>query len=361
MPVARPAVYLHVGPPKTGTTYLQEVLWLNQRRLAERGLTIPGQPRDHFHAALDVRDIAFGGHHDPDVQGSWSRLAGRARQVDGKVVISHEVLAGARTDQIGTAVASLAPARVHVVYAVRDLARQLPAVWQEGLKNRQTRSFRRFLDRALSPGAALDRGFWRAQHPVQVLARWAQHVPVDQISVLTLPAASAAAPGETLWSRFCQALDVDGSGLDLRVARTNASLSAAQCEVLRRLNKVVPEAMAWPEYERIVKRRFNLLADTGDGGRRIQVPARLHDTVRARSEEIVAGLREAGYRVVGDLEDVFPEQQSFGRASVKPTKVVGAAVAMLADELTASAAQETVRTRARSLIGRLQARGSGHG
>ncbi len=354
-----PAVYLHVGPPKTGTTYLQDVLWLNQRRLETRGLTLPGGPQEHFHAALDLRGIAFGGFDNPDVPGSWARLAARAVQTAGKAVISHEVLAGAQPDQIAEAVSSLAPAHVHVVYAVRDLARQLPAVWQESLKNRQTRSFRRFLDRALRPGAAVDSGFWRAQHPVAVLDRWAQHVPSDRITVVTLPPAGATMPGGTLWERFCQALDVDGSGLDLDVARSNASLSAAQCEVLRRLNKVVPSAMTWPEYERTVKRRFNDLANTGEAVRKVKVPVRLRDDVVARSEEIIEGLHDAGYRVVGDLDDLRPERGSFGRAIVKPTKVADAAVAVLASELVATGSAESVRGRARSLLGRFQGRGTG--
>src|SRR4051812_20985642 len=33
-------VYVHIGPPKTGTTYLQDVLWRNQRSLAGRGVVV---------------------------------------------------------------------------------------------------------------------------------------------------------------------------------------------------------------------------------------------------------------------------------------------------------------------------------
>ena len=362
-----PAVYLHVGPPKTGTTYLQDVLWLNQRVLGERGLTVPGKQVDHFHAALDLRGIAFGGHEHPDVPGAWAKLAARARQADGKAVISHEVLAGAQPEQIAAAVESLAPAAVHVVYAVRDLGRQLPAVWQEGLKNRQTRSFSSFLDRALRHDAAPDRGFWRAQQPVEVLKRWSQHVPMERISVVTLPAASEGRPGDVLWERFCRALGIDGSGLDLDVARSNASLSAAQCEVLRRLNRELPGDLPWPAYERSVKRRFNELANTGHGGRRVRVPVSLRDTVTARAEAIIAGLDGAGYRVIGDLADLRPEAEAFGRAAAKPAKVTDAAVALLAVELTASrrpgkpgrpARPDTVKGRARSLMGRIQGRGN---
>ena len=152
--------------------------WRNQRALRRPGSGRPGRQVDHFHAALDLRGIAFGGHEHPDVPGAWARLAGTGAEASADTaVMSHEVLAGAQPDQIAAASRDLSPAEVHVVYAARDLARQLPAVWQEGLKNRQTRSFSRFLERALRPDAAQDRGFWRAQHPVAVLGRWSQHVP----------------------------------------------------------------------------------------------------------------------------------------------------------------------------------------
>ena len=38
-------VYLHIGAPKTGTTYLQEVLFTNRARLAEHGVLYPGESR----------------------------------------------------------------------------------------------------------------------------------------------------------------------------------------------------------------------------------------------------------------------------------------------------------------------------
>ena len=360
VPADPPAVYLHVGPPKTGTTYLQDVLWLNQARLAERGVSVPGKQVDHFHAALDLRGIQFGGHKDPAVPGAWARLATRARPASGKVVITHEVLAGAQPEQIAEAVSSLAPARVHVVYGARDLGRQLPAVWQEGLKNRQTRGLGPFLKRSLLDDAAVDRGIWRSQHAVDVLARWAAHVPADRITVVTLPPADAVSTGgDVLWDRFCQALEIDGSELDLDVARTNASLSAAQCEVLRMLNQTLPDDLDWPAYEHIVKRRFNDVANAGRSGRRTKIPRRHRDEVFARAEQQIEGLGSAGYRVVGDLDDLRPRETAFGRATARPAKVTRAAVQLLAAELEVTERPDSVGRRARTLMGRIQGRRQG--
>jgi hypothetical protein len=358
VPARPPAVYLHVGPPKTGTTFLQDVLWRNRETLSTRGLTVPGgKLADHFHAALDLRGIAFGGYDNPAVPGAWDRITARARGAAVKAVITHEVLAGADVAQVGRAVSDLAPCEVHVVYAVRDLARQLPAVWQEGLKNRRTRTFDRFLDTTLDPEAPLDRGFWRSQQPLEVLGRWAHHVPADRIYVVTLPPAGGLADGDLLWTRFCTALGIDGSGLDLDVARTNASLTVVQSELLRRLNQAIRDEVDWPAYERLVKSRFNELADAGGSGRRPRIPTHHRQVVQDRAEEIITALRSSEFHVIGDLDDLRPSEASFGRsAKAPPDKVAGAAVSLLAELLVSSDPREGPGDKARSLLGKLQGR-----
>jgi hypothetical protein len=335
VPSQQPTVYLHIGPPKTGTTYIQDVLWRNRRQLAKHGVSLPGsRPSEHFHAALDLRGMAFGGHEDPAVKGSWARLAAKASGASSsKVVISHELFAGADDEEISTAVAALAPSPVHVVYGARDLARQLPAVWQESLKNRRSRRYASFLDTALGPdGNGSDAAFWQSQDPVETLCRWSRHVPAAQVHVITLP--QAGAPTDLLWKRFCQALDIDPAGFDLDVARINSSLTVVEAEVLRRLNKALPADLDWPSYERIVKRRFNLLSEERTRGKKLKVPRRRRDAVLARAAEVTAALSAADYDIVGDLADLTPDKSSFGRMQKPPPgRVANAAVWLLAAEL----------------------------
>jgi hypothetical protein len=367
VPRHRLTVYLHVGPPKTGTTYLQDVLWRNRSLSRSRDLDLAGaRPVDHFYAALDLRGINFGGHVNPDVAGAWDRLAARALATDlGKVVISHEVLAGATKAEINRAVASLAPARVHVVYGARDLARQLPAVWQESLKNRRSRTFEAFLSAVLSEKQSGEiRGFWRAQDPVSTLQRWSSAVPREHIALMTLP--QAGAPADTLWKRFCAALSLDPSGYDLDVARPNPSLPAEDAEVLRRLNEKLPEEFSWPAYEYTVKRRFNARANSagpGSAGTSLVVPERYHAAVTERTRQIRDALESAGYPVIGHLDDLLPAPAAFGEsARLSPDRVADAAVEILAAVLTESAPSRVssrrvrARHRAKGLRNRLRRR-----
>ena len=366
VPVSQRAIYLHVGPPKTGTTYLQDVLWGNRPRLAELGFAFPGHRlADHFHAALDLRGMQFGGYDHPDVPGAWTRLA-KAATASGqpRVIVSHEIFGGADEQQIARLAADLAPHELHLVFGARDVARQLPAVWQESLKNRKSRTFDAFLATALAQaGATPARGFWRAQDIVRTLARWSDVIAAERIHVVTLPATGAAT--DTLWRRFATALSVPATGFDLEVARPNASLSAEHAELLRRLNKALPADLMWPEYERLVKHTFNRLPRGGTADEppatRVRVPQQYRQQLDDWSGRTCAALARSGYDIVGDLDDLIPGSEAFGAgADVLPDRVADAAVAVLVTALTDRPRRRTGETkdRARTLMGQLR-RGRG--
>ena len=64
-------VYVHIGAPKTGTTYLQHRLALNRRDLAKHDVHLPTRSPFvspglfHFRAALDLLEQDWGGHASP--------------------------------------------------------------------------------------------------------------------------------------------------------------------------------------------------------------------------------------------------------------------------------------------------------
>ena len=95
-------VILHVGTPKTGTSYLQDVLFKNKRLLGEHGILYPADRFDaHFLAALDLMRLPWGGL-EREAVGAWDRLAAEVRDWGGDTaIISHEILAGASRSQVG--------------------------------------------------------------------------------------------------------------------------------------------------------------------------------------------------------------------------------------------------------------------
>src|SRR5919112_5201189 len=157
-------VYLHVGAPKTGTTYLQDRLALNKASLARHSVHYPLLLHaSQFRPALDVLQMPWGGLQE-DVEGEWDALAARVRRLSGTVLISHEILAAAKPAQVRRVMAGLAGSEVHIVYSARDLARQIPAEWQEGVKHQRKIGFDAFL-RQVQAGrrSKPTLWFWRVQ------------------------------------------------------------------------------------------------------------------------------------------------------------------------------------------------------
>ena len=93
-------VFLHLGLPKTGTSYLQTILWAHRAELRAAGLLVPGRERrDHLWASLVVRDDAKVGNRNPEAPGAWAVLTTQALEWEGDVVISHEFFCAATAEQ----------------------------------------------------------------------------------------------------------------------------------------------------------------------------------------------------------------------------------------------------------------------
>lgn len=304
----RTTVYLHVGGPKTGTTYLQEVLWRNRTALLNGGVLYPGsRPDAHFRAAQDLLGQPFNNYPDPGVPGTWQELLDEATDHGGTVVVSHELLGLATQEDVDRALHSLAFADVHILYTARDLARQIPSVWQEDLKNGHALSFDDFIkglrgDEAFSH--RLVELFWRYQSPVRVLATWSRNMAPDRVHVVTVPPPGGAAG--LLWERFAEAIGIEPDEYAADGSVANRSLGVVEAGFLRRINLRLASSLDWPTYEVLVKSSIaGALVETSNR-MPIALPESEHGWVVERSKQFVSDLREAGYDVVGDLDDLSP-------------------------------------------------------
>jgi hypothetical protein len=310
--VAVPTVFLHVGEPKSGTTFVQQVMWGNRDVLARQGVLLPGlHPQDHFRANQDLRE-APQSPDDPTGSwaGEWDLLAKQALRADRAAVISHELLAAATEEQAARAIASLDGADVHVVLSLRDFVSLLPAEWQETVKHRNRQTWEQWLSRVRSadlnsrPGMA--RWFWRVHDTPDVLRRWTQGIAADRVHIVTLP--PSGSPPELLWQRFASVLGVDAASADLRAARPNASLGLAEAEMLRRLNIALSkDSVSSYFYAVHVKEHLahSYLAER-PANRRPQLPPDIYEWAAQRCTVVVETLRGAGFDIVGSLDDLLP-------------------------------------------------------
>lgn len=308
-PVCR-RVYVHIGEPKTGTTFLQDVMWRNRVLLADRGVVLPGyERRDHVRARRDLRSEA---REEADLadrwEGEWDVLAGQALRAPEAAIISDEMMATCTAPQIGRAVASLAPAEVHVVLTVRAFGSILPAHWQEVVKCGGSPGWQEWLARIRL--AAADEGrremlpFWAAHDTPAILAAWMRHVPAERVHVITTPPRPEP---QLLWARMAAVLGIDPAGVSLNTARANSSLGYAQTEILRRINEALPDDIPDWFYTRHVKPVLaqRVLPALPPAGRPL-LPPDAQAWAAGQAERITAGLRESGCHIVGDLSELLP-------------------------------------------------------
>ena len=360
-----PIAYVHVGLPKTGTTYLQVLLASNRDKLRRAGVLYPPDRFNaHFFAALDLLGTGFRGHHYEEAEGAWDRLAEQVRRWPGVSVISHEILFRASKEHARRLVESMSPAEVRVIITARDLARQLPAVWQEQLKLGQDYTWAEFVAAVLaadsSPASALaahevaddldadepmqraatgqpdndderrrvlgrfGRRFWRGRDPAAVAARWADILPAERVHIVTVPAAGA--DQELLWARFAAVVGLTAAEFASPTREANTSLAPAEAELLRRLNPTLTERLTWADYERHVKWGLAERVLSGRNRPRMVLPAEQWPWIEQHSHRIVDQLRSGGYPVSGDLADLIPTPPADANRARRPDQTDDAEV-----------------------------------
>jgi len=301
-------VHLHVGTPKSGTSYLQDKLALNRGLLEQQGIDyIHTRRGNHFEAALDLIGETWAGE-EKAARGQWEALALDARKARRDVLVSHEILAAAEPASVARAMASFPGLEVHVVLTARDLGRQIPAEWQERVKHRGRRDYREFI-RALQKNYARTdwlMWFWRVQHVPRILDNWGASLPPERVHLVTVPPSDR--PRDLLWKRFADVVGISQDASYAESETTNESLGGAEVTMLRRLNielaeREVPREtyVEWVR-EAIVK---DVLAQRA-GKERATVPPRHRAAVDEITAEWLEKIRGSGIDVVGDLDDLVP-------------------------------------------------------
>lgn len=299
-------VYLHIGLPKTGTTFLQTAMWHNRDRLRSQSFLYPGRKRmDHYHASRVVRGAS------PAVLGkeadTWSRLVRELEAWQGAGLVSHEFFSMATPAQAASAVRDLQPAEVHVVVTARDYVRQFPAVWQEALKMNSDLGLDAFMERAFA-GELSGAWGWRSQDLPAVLRRWSTAVPAERLHLVTVPPPSG--PRDLLWQRWCQVLGIDDSDFDMDLSFSNESLGAPQAALMLRVKPHLSGPLQQgPERHRWVRAYFGHQVLGPQRGPRFGLRPDHAQALAVRARTDVQAISAAGYQVHGDLEDLVPAEQ----------------------------------------------------
>jgi hypothetical protein len=295
-------VFLHVGTPKSGTTYLQTILWENLDRLKDNGFLLPARFKAHYAAAKGVTDrttlkfdVGF------KIGTAWPRLTKQINRWDGDAAISHELLAPATAEQANAAKALLDGAETHLVITARALNKQLSASWQEQVKGGMYHPFSEFLTIIESTATAKGEWFWDVQDVPAIASRWSDGIPPERVHIVTVPAEQSD-PGQ-LWQRYCTALGLQADDYDADIPAMNASLGPVEAEMLRRIH-----ARRDPRFTDAQRQRWTrrLLATEILGERRgagMSGPAS-DPWLQERAQAMVEEIDQRGYDVIGSLDDL---------------------------------------------------------
>lgn len=308
----KPTIYFHVGVPKSGTTYIQYTLHRNRRELRAAGVLYPGRTASHFQACQDLKGWQIGRQHDGRPAGAWSRLVSRLAQWPGRAIIDHELFAGATRPQIDRALSDLSFADVHIVLTARDLARQLPAVWQTRVRTGNGGTYAHFLEAVRSgpPGRGTARPFWGNQAVPNILARWGRDLAPDHVHLITVP--PPGSDPNLLWQRFATVIGIDPARFPGAPPGLNHSMGAVEVAFMTRLNeRLAGQNLPWPVYVKQFKSGLAPALARGSGAR-IELPQDAYEWAVEWSIGAVEKLRQANYDVVGDLAELIPRSRPTG-------------------------------------------------
>jgi hypothetical protein len=323
-------VFVHIGLPKTATTYLQTILWNNREVLEEQGLRLPGAGRhEHLWSSRIVRDDPAFEKANEHRRGAWERVRAGVADWPGTALISHEFFAAASPEQAARMVADLAPAEVHLVVTGREPLGLFAASWQESIKNRDTTPMDDYSRAESEESTAIWN--WRTLDIRRVLERWSPTVPAEHVHVLPLPGRDA--PKREIWDRFARLVGVDPDSVDLSQSFPNASMGVVEAETLRRINQHLggfSSAIDRGTYIRTFLADERLVPRGGEPY--WPTPDRIEE-IRRRGESAVSYIADQGFDVIGDLDALLvPEELPERRlpASVTDTEVAEVAVELVA-------------------------------
>lgn len=348
---------VHIGPRKTGTTYVQRVLQLLADDLMQSGILYPTDFRgredyNHVSAVTDATHEAEtrpGGRWVGRGTDAWEGLRSQVTAWDGTTILSAEMLGGLRPPAARAFLDGLDAKQIDVVITARDLARIIPSSWQQHVRNTHRESYLKYIERREeergqdSPELRerrWDEGrhhkFWRSYAYGALVRRWATLVGIDHISVVTLP--GPGGDSSLLWRRFIDALAIPEMPQDAPALPrfiSNVGSTAEEAAFLHAFN-IEAARRGWNRSE-IKDHQQRLLSsgflDRPNRGSTLALPEEYIPLVRTWADEDRADLASTDAVVWGDIEDLAVPESTRGTPPLDSEALAGAGAYALVERI----------------------------
>lgn len=251
------SIVLHIGPRKTGSTFLQRALTSIAPDLSQVGILYPTviagvQRHNHVAPTYAVPGTRDGRSADRWADVGRSVLDDFVRQItmwDGSVIVSSEALGGMSTSSIRDFLAHLPEVPIVVVATIRALPSVVISSWAQHVRNMHRESLRSYVERRIQergdmpPQVRWEQWdtdpyltFWRSYDYPGLLTRWSR-LGLTTRAVIVPP---SQAPMGELWTRFRRAAGLDALPLEcppVDEIGANTSMRIEELEVIRHVAK----------------------------------------------------------------------------------------------------------------------------
>ncbi len=307
-PLPEGARLLHVGPPKTGSTAVQDALHQARESLEAQGTTYVSRVR---HEVVPARWVTRGVPRTRKwawAEQRWRELVDALR-ADGpqRKVYSSEYLADADDEQVVEILDAVGVENTYVVITLRPLVDIVPSQYQQYLQGGLTADYESWLEatfrRPSSAGPTPE--FWRRHRHDELVARWVRLLGPDRVVVV----ATDGRDFDAVPAAFERLLGLERGTLVGRPVRPNRSLTWPEAEVMRRFNVEAAQS-------RLVDSRYETLTKIAAEHVKLRVPDRSEprivtpDWAARRADELgarfAASIADSGVVVLGDLAALAP-------------------------------------------------------
>jgi hypothetical protein len=328
---------VHIGPPKTGTTSLQRAFHAGRQVVASQGVHYTGPTHQPVSPVLAVTGRSNPIAGKPPALWTWRLLVREVKRArEPRVLVSSEFFADAGPDAIRKIVADLDPARVHVAVTLRPLAKILPSQWQQFVQAGLRESYDQWLHTMFdAPAGAPTPTFWLRHRHDQLIARWAEVVGPQNVTVVALDDRDQP----MVLRVFERLLGLRDGTLAVEPDLTNRSMTLPEVEVVRAFNASFrAEGLATPLHTKVMRYGAAAYMKTRvpePDEQRIETPGWAIDRAAAVAREMVDNIGASGVRVIGDLEGltlvpaIRPEADRPPEVEITPRIAASAAMGVL--------------------------------